>query len=71
MIVYFLILVGFLMRLIPHAPNFVPVVAISVFACAYLNKRIAVWIPLAIMALSDLLIGMHDAEHHIHLIPVQ
>ncbi len=60
MIVYILIIAGFLMRLLPHAPNFVPVAAIAVFAGAYLNKRMAMWVPLAIMMVSDLIIGMHD-----------
>ena len=54
MIAYILILVGVLMRFLPHAPNFVPVAAIAVFAGAYLNKRIAVLVPLAIIVISDL-----------------
>ncbi len=60
MIVYLLIIAGFAMRLVPHLPNFVPVVAIAIFAGAYLNKRTAVILPLAIMVLSDLIIGLHD-----------
>ena len=60
MIAYILIAVGFLMRFLPHAPNFVPVAAIAVFAGVYLNKRIAMWVPLAIMMISDLIIGLHD-----------
>ena len=60
MIAYILILFGFLMRLIPHAPNMVPVAAIAIFAGAYLNKKIVPWVPLAIMVASDLIIGLHD-----------
>ena len=60
MIAYILILVGLLARLIPHVPNFVPVAAIALFAGAYLNKKYALWVPLLIMVLSDLIIGMHD-----------
>ena len=59
MIAYVLIICGFLFRLIPHVPNVVPVAAIAIFAGAYLDKRIAPWLPLAIMVLSDLIIGMH------------
>ena len=59
MIAYILIIGGFLLRLVPHLPNMVPVAAIAIFAGAYLDKRIAPWLPLAIMVLSDLVIGMH------------
>ena len=38
MIAYILIALGFLMRLVPHVPNTVPVAAIAIFAGAYLNK---------------------------------
>ena len=60
MIAYLLILFGMLMRLVPHVPNFTPVVAIALFAGVYLNKKMVPWIPLAIMVVSDLIIGFHD-----------
>jgi len=60
MIAYILIVAGLFARLIPHAPNFVPVMAIAVFAGAYLDKKAAPWIPLLVMVLSDLVIGLHD-----------
>ena len=59
MIAYILIIFGFLMRLLPHMPNMVPVAAIALFAGAYLDKRIVPWVPLAIMIASDLIIGLH------------
>ena len=59
MIAYILIAIGFLMRIIPHAPNMAPVAAIAIFAGAYLNKKIVPWVPLAIMIASDLVIGLH------------
>ncbi len=59
MIVYILIVFGFLMRLVPHVPNFAPIAAIALFAGAYLDKRIVPWVPLAIMIVSDLIIGLH------------
>ena len=59
MIVYILIVFGFLMRLMPHMPNFVPIAAIALFAGAHLDKRVAVWVPLVIMIISDLVIGLH------------
>ena len=60
MIAYILIVFGFLARLLPHAPNVVPVAAIAVFAGAYLDKRIVPWVPLAIMVVSDIIIGFHN-----------
>ena len=59
MIAYLLILFGFLMRLIPHAPNMVPIAAIALFSGAYLNKKIVPWVPLVIMIFSDMIIGLH------------
>lgn len=60
MIAYILVVFGFLMRLMPHTANMVPVGAIALFAGSYLNKKAAPWLPLAIMALSDMIIGFHD-----------
>lgn len=60
MLVYILIVMGFLMRVIPHVPNVAPVAAIALFAGAYLDRRVTPWVPLAIMVASDLIIGLHD-----------
>lgn len=60
MIAYALILLGFLVRVMPHVPNSVPVAAIALFAGAYLDRRLVPWVPLAIMAATDLVIGLHD-----------
>jgi vitamin B12 transporter len=51
-----LILIGALSRLIPHPPNFVAMGAIGLYAGARLPRRWSWAIPLAAMALSDLLI---------------
>ena len=60
MMAYILIIIGFLMRLMPHVPNMAPVAAIALFSGAYLNKKIVPWVPLAIMMATDLIIGLHD-----------
>jgi hypothetical protein len=60
MLAFSLIIIGILLRFAPHAPNFTPVAAIALFAGAYLKKKHALIIPLLLMAISDLLIGMHD-----------
>lgn len=51
---------GVLFRLIPHAPNFVPVSALALFAGAYLSKRIALFVPLLMMLISDFFLGFYD-----------
>ena len=60
MLAFILILIGILLRLAPHAPNFTPVAAIALFSGAYLNKKYALFIPLILMVISDLIIGLHN-----------
>lgn len=55
-----LVLIGILLRFLPHAPNFTPVAAIALFGGAYLSRKRALAIPLALMVISDLIIGIHD-----------
>lgn len=48
-------------RLIPHAPNFTPMIALALFGGAYFeNKKIAFAIPLAAMVISDLVLAMFE-----------
>jgi len=55
-----LILFAAFSRLIPHAPNFTPVISIALFAGAYLQKRFAFLVPIVAMLMSDLLIGFYS-----------
>lgn len=55
-----LVVVGVGLRLLPHVPNFVPVGAIALFGGAMLGWRLAVWLPLAVMILSDLVLGFYS-----------
>lgn len=55
-----IIIVGILLRLTPHLPNFTPIAAIALFGGVYLRKRYALIAPLAIMMVSDLFIGIHN-----------
>jgi len=48
------------LRLLPHPANFAPVAAVAIFGGAALPRRLAVWLPVAAMALSDALIGFYD-----------
>ncbi len=54
-----LVVIGIALRVIPHTANFAPVGAIALFAGAILAWRTALWLPLAIMVVSDLIIGLH------------
>lgn len=55
-----LICVVALTRLLPHAPNFTPVLAIALFSGAmFTDRRVAMLVPLAAMALTDLVLGWH------------
>lgn len=55
-----LIVIGILLRFLPHAPNFTPVAAIALFAGAYLSKKNLVLVPLVLMIVSDLFLGLHN-----------
>jgi len=44
------------MRLMPHIPNFAPVTAAALFGAAYLPRKYALLLPLAIAAISDYLL---------------
>lgn len=60
MLAYLLILAGFALRLLPLDHNAAPIISIAVFSGAYLDRRIAPWVPLAVMVLTDAIIGFHD-----------
>ncbi len=55
-----LVAVGVAGRLLPHAWNFAPIVAIGIFSGAYLGKKFAFAVPVAAMVLSDFYIGFYD-----------
>ena len=54
-----LVLMGLAARLAPHPWNATPVMAIALFAGTYLSRRSAILLPLAIVALTDLVLGLH------------
>lgn len=56
-----LLVFGVALRFLPHAPNFTPVGAIALFGGAVLGWRLAVWLPLGILIVSDIFIGMYGS----------
>ena len=63
-IVLFLYFIGFiaLSRIIPHPPNFTPVIAMAIFM-PYLTRNLtsAMLVPLSSMFVSDLVLGLHSS----------
>ena len=54
-----LVVFGVLMRLVPHPANLAPVGAIALFGGAVLPRRLGWWLPLAVMATSDIVLGFY------------
>jgi hypothetical protein len=54
---YVLILVAMVCRLVPHPPNFTPVLAVALFGGAMLPRRVSWAVPLLAMVASDLALG--------------
>lgn len=52
-------MLGVLSRLVPHPWNATPVMAIALFGGTCLSKRASILVPLAIVGISDLLLGWH------------
>jgi len=66
--VFGLILIALLTRLLPHPPNFAPITSIALFSgFHFANKRLALFVPLIAMFISDLFIGVHSLMPVIYL----
>jgi hypothetical protein len=48
-----LIVVGVVARLVPHMPNFAPLTATALFCGVYMNRRLSLIAPLAVLLISD------------------
>jgi hypothetical protein len=58
----FLIMVlGFLSRIVLHTPNFSPILSLALLGGVYLKGRQPFWVPLVLMALTDAVLGFHNA----------
>lgn len=55
-----LLLIGIFARFIVHIPNFTPLIALALFGGCYLRKEHALWMPLALMVISDFFLGFHS-----------
>ena len=60
LIIPLIIVLAAVTRLIPHPPNFTPIIAIGLFGGAYIqNRSLAILIPIGAMFISDLFLGLH------------
>ena len=55
-----ILIIGILSRLVLHSANFTPVFALALFGGMYLKKKHALYVPLALMVVSDFIIGLHS-----------
>ena len=59
MLPFIIICFGILSRMIVHTPNFTPVLSLAFLGGMYLKGRQAVLVPLALMVISDFMIGFY------------
>jgi hypothetical protein len=57
-----LVAIGVFGRLLPHAWNFTPLIATTIFAGVYLGKKYAFFLPIVTMLISDIVIGFYDPK---------
>lgn len=62
MLAVLLVLLGVVMRLVPHAANFAPISAIALFGGVYLSRKYALALPIAALVISDLVIGFDSLQ---------
>ena len=57
-ILFFCLIVA-ISRLVPHPPNFVPILAGAIFMPFMVQRSLGIFVPLIVMLLSDIIIGLH------------
>ena len=60
LIIPLIIILVAILRLIPHPPNFTPIIAMGLFSGCYVkNRSIALVVPISAMFISDIFLGLH------------
>jgi len=68
LLILLIILFGSITRLIPHPPNFTPILSMFLFSGVYFgNKKLSVFVPILSMLLSDLIIGFGTISLWVYL----
>ncbi len=60
MFALFLIILGISSRVFVHTPQFTAILAVAMFGGMYLNRVQALLVPLALMMVTDIILGFHD-----------
>ena len=67
LIIPLIIVLAAVTRLIPHPPNFTPIIAIGLFGGAYIhNRSLAILITIGAMFISDLFLGLHGTIYWVY-----
>ena len=54
-----IIVIGIMTRLLPHPPNFTPILSFALLSGVYSKNNLGIFIPISIMLLSDMILGSH------------
>ena len=60
MFAIFLVILGIGSRLAAHTPQFTAILAVAMFGGMYLSRRQALIVPVALMIVTDVILGFHD-----------
>ena len=55
-----IIVLGIMTRLIPHPPNFTPILSFALLSSVYSKNNLGIFIPVSIMLFSDIYLGSHE-----------
>ena len=68
MLAYFLILLGAVLRVLPHPANFAPIGAVALFGAVYLkDKKQALILPILAMMVSDAFLGFDSLQSRLYI----
>lgn len=68
LVLFGILLFAALMRFLPTPPNFAPIAAMAMFGGAYFaDKRLALLLPVAVMLLTDMVLGFHSLMWVVYL----
>jgi len=57
---------GIVFRIIPHAPNFTPMLSIALLSGYYIKNRFSILLPIAIMLISDIMLGGNPMSYWVY-----
>jgi len=60
MLAFLLVFLGVASRLVVHTPQFTAILAVAMFGGMYLSRRQALIVPVALMIITDAVLGFHD-----------